>query len=64
MTLVHNAEYAVRNNHSSIYAVRDKLRGEYAALFQLLWIGLLLVFPGLALPALKLFAGKGERPGK
>lgn len=41
-----------RRPHSVVRAVRDKLRGEYAALFQLLWIGLLLVFPGLALTAL------------
>ena len=41
-----------RRTHSAARAVRDKLRGEHAALFQLLWIGLLLVVPGLALPAL------------
>jgi NHLM bacteriocin system ABC transporter peptidase/ATP-binding protein len=32
--------------------VRARLRGQYAALFKLLYIGLLLVFPGLALPVL------------
>ena len=37
---------------TSVSFIKDRLKGQYGVLFKLLYIGLLLVFPGLVLPVL------------
>ena len=41
-----------KNKDSLLPMIRSRLKGQYAAVFQLFYIGLLLVFPGLVLPVL------------
>ena len=38
--------------HTSLSFLKDRLQGQYGILFKLVYIGLLLVFPGLVLPVL------------
>lgn len=41
-----------KKKRTSLAFIKSRLSGQYAVLFQLFYVGLLLVFPGLALPAL------------